>query len=151
MVNLLKAYEDKELAKLLSNKSIPEFRSGDVVKVGVKIIEDGKSERVQYFEGLVIARRNAGVNSAFTVRRISHGEGVERVFPLYSNYIESIKLVRRGDVRRAKLYYMRDLSGKAARIKEKRVVQIVGDNNPKNTDSNDSDKKGAKEASTNEL
>lgn len=101
----------------------PDFRPGDTVVVQVKVVE-GNRERLQAFEGLVIARRNRGFNSAFTVRKISHGEGVERVFPLYSPAVQNIEVKRRGDVRRAKLYYLRGLEGKAARIKEK----IVGRN-----------------------
>ncbi len=96
----------------------PEFVSGDTVSVQVKVSEGGR-DRLQAFEGVVIARRNRGMNSAFTVRKISHGTGVERVFQLHSPILESIKIIRRGDVRRAKLYYLRKLSGKAARIKEK--------------------------------
>lgn len=97
---------------------MPKFAPGDTVKVNVKVVE-GERERVQAFEGVVIARKNAGINSSFTVRKISYGEGVERVFPLYSPRLSSVELVRRGDVRRAKLYYLRDLRGKAARIIEK--------------------------------
>jgi large subunit ribosomal protein L19 len=98
---------------------VPEFRPGDTLKVNVKVIE-GNRERVQAFEGVCIARRNRGVNSAFTVRKISYGEGVERVFPLYSPRIEGIEVVRRGRVRRAKLYYLRGRTGKRARIAERR-------------------------------
>ena len=98
---------------------MPEFRPGDTVRVNVKVIE-GTRERVQAFEGVCIARRNRGINSAFTVRKISYGEGVERVFPLYSPRIDSIDVVRRGHVRRAKLYYLRGRTGKSARIAERR-------------------------------
>jgi large subunit ribosomal protein L19 len=98
---------------------VPDFRPGDTLKVNVKVIE-GNRERVQAFEGVCIARRNRGINSAFTVRKISYGEGVERVFPLYSPRIESIEVVRRGRVRRAKLYYLRGRTGKSARIAERR-------------------------------
>ena len=118
-MNALEAFEKGQQAKLTENKNIPDFQAGDTVRVNVRIVE-GNKERVQAFEGVCIARKNRGINSSFTVRKISHGEGVERVFPLYSPRIESVKLVRRGDVRRAKLYYMRGLSGKAARIREKR-------------------------------
>ena len=111
-----------ELEKEQMNKEIPEFRAGDTVVVQIKVIE-GERERLQAFEGLVIAKRNRGLNSAFTVRKISHGEGVERVFQTYSRLIESIQVKRRGDVRRAKLYYMRTRRGKAARIKEKIIVK----------------------------
>jgi large subunit ribosomal protein L19 len=108
----------EELDKEQMSREIPEFGSGDTVVVQVKV-KEGTRERLQAFEGVVIAKRNRGLNSAFTVRKISHGEGVERVFQTYSPSIESIKVKRRGDVRRAKLYYLRDLQGKAARIKEK--------------------------------
>jgi len=99
-------------------REIPDFSPGDTVIVHVKV-KEGDRERIQVFEGVVIARRNRGINSAFTVRKISHGEGVERVFQTYSTLIDRIEIKRRGDVRQAKLYYLRDLSGKAARIKEK--------------------------------
>ncbi|GAB4353838.1 MAG: 50S ribosomal protein L19 [Gammaproteobacteria bacterium] len=100
------------------NKEIPEFGPGDTVVVRVKV-KEGNNERLQDFEGVVIAKRNRGLNSSFTVRKISHGEGVERVFPTYSPNVQEIKVKRRGDVRRAKLYYLRERRGKAARIKEK--------------------------------
>jgi large subunit ribosomal protein L19 len=117
-MNVLEKYEQQQLKKLAEGKQLPEFAPGDTVIVNVKIVE-GTAERIQAFEGICIARRNRGLNSSFTVRKISHGEGVERVFPLYSPRIDGIEVIRKGDVRRAKLYYMRDLSGKAARIKEK--------------------------------
>ena len=104
--------------KILSEKKIPEFFPGDVVKVGVRITE-GKKERIQYFEGVCIAKKNRDLNSSFTVRKISFGEGVERTFPLYGTVIDSIKVIRSGKVRRAKLYYLRDRTGKSARIAEK--------------------------------
>ena len=104
--------------KILSDKKIPEFYPGDVVKVGVRITE-GKKERIQYFEGVCIAKKNRDLNSSFTVRKISFGEGVERTFPLYGTLIDSIKVIRSGKVRRAKLYYLRDRTGKSARIAEK--------------------------------
>ncbi len=111
-----------ELDKEQMTKEIPAFSPGDTIIVKVKI-KEGTKERLQAFEGLVIAKRNRGLNSSFTVRKISHGEGVERVFPSYSPLIDSIQVKRRGDVRRAKLYYMRKLRGKAARIKEKIAVR----------------------------
>ncbi len=117
-MNTLQKFEQENLAKLTKDKRIDNFDEGDTVCVNVRIIE-GATERVQAFEGVVIARKNAGVRSAFTVRKISHGEGVERVFPLYSPRLESIELVKKGDVRRAKLYYLRGRTGKAARITEK--------------------------------
>ena len=104
--------------KILTTKKIPEFFTGDTVKVGVRIVE-GKRERVQYFEGVCIAKKNRDINSSFTVRKISFGEGVERTFALYSPIVGSIKVIRSGQVRRAKLYYLRDRKGKSARISEK--------------------------------
>lgn len=119
MTNILQQFETEQLARIAGSKNLPEFRPGDTIRVNVRISE-GKNERIQAFEGLCIARKNAGLNSSFTVRKISHGEGVERVFPLYSPRVESVEVVRKGVVRRAKLYYMRELTGKAARIEEKR-------------------------------
>ena len=104
--------------KILSEKKIPDFYPGDVVKVGVRITE-GKKERIQYFEGVCIAKKSRDLNSSFTVRKISFGEGVERTFPLYGTLLDSIKVIRSGKVRRAKLYYLRDRTGKSARIAEK--------------------------------
>ena len=106
------------VSKVLSTKKITDFSPGDTIKVGVKIIE-GKKERVQYFEGVCIAKKNRDINSSFTVRKISFGEGVERTFALYSPVVDSIKVIRSGKVRRAKLYYLRDRTGKSARIAEK--------------------------------
>ncbi len=108
----------EELDKEQMTREVPDFSPGDTVVVQVKV-KEGSRERLQAFEGVVIAKRNRGLNSAFTVRKISHGEGVERVFQLYSPVVDRITVKRRGDVRRAKLYYLRELSGKAARIKEK--------------------------------
>ena len=106
------------VSKILATKKIPDFGPGDTIKVGVRIVE-GKKERVQYFEGVCIARKNRDINSSFTVRKISFGEGVERTFALYSPVVDSIKVIRFGKVRRAKLYYLRDRTGKSARIAEK--------------------------------
>ncbi len=106
------------IQKITANKKITEFSPGDTIKVGVKIVE-GKRERIQYFEGVCIAKKNRGLNSSFTVRKISFGEGVERTFALYSPNVDSIKVIRSGKVRRAKLYYLRDRKGKSARIAEK--------------------------------
>ena len=117
-MNLLKQIEDEQVARLTAGKEIPAFQPGDTVIVNVKIIE-GERSRVQAYEGVCIARSGGGINQSFTVRKISYGEGVERVFPLYSPMIDSIKLVRRGKVRRAKLYYLRDRRGKSARIAER--------------------------------
>ena len=114
MSNMIAALENEQI----NGKVITEFRPGDTIIVQVKVTE-GTRERLQAFEGIVIAKRNRGLNSAFTVRKISHGEGVERVFQTYSPTVASITMVRRGDVRRAKLYYLRNLSGRKARIKEK--------------------------------
>ena len=115
-MNLIQILEQEEIARL--NKEIPVFAPGDTVIVSVNVIE-GTRKRVQAYEGVVVARRNRGLNSSFIVRKISNGEGVERTFPLYSPLIAKIEVKRRGDVRRAKLYYLRDRSGKSARIKEK--------------------------------
>ena len=106
------------IKKIIANKKITDFSSGDTIKVGVKIVE-GKRERIQYFEGVCIAKKNRDLNSSFTVRKISFGEGVERTFALYSPNVDSIKVIRSGKVRRAKLYYLRDRKGKSARIAEK--------------------------------
>ncbi len=119
-MNLIATLEQEELARLTEGKTVPEFGPGDTVVVNVNVVE-GTRKRVQAYEGVVIARRNRGLNSAFTVRKISSGEAVERTFQLYSPQIASIEVKRRGDVRRAKLYYLRDRSGKSARIKEKLV------------------------------
>jgi len=108
----------ESVKKILTTKKIPEFFAGDTIKVGVRIAE-GKRERIQYFEGVCIAKKNRSINSSFTVRKISFGEGVERTFALYSSIIGSIKVIRSGQVRRAKLYYLRDRKGKSARISEK--------------------------------
>ena len=117
-MNLLQELEAEQVAKLAANRPIPPFQPGDTVKVSVRVIE-GERERVQAFEGVCIARKNAGINSNFTLRKISYGEGVERVFPLHSPRISAIEVVRRGAVRRAKLYYLRGLRGKKARIAER--------------------------------
>ena len=118
MSNLLETFEKQQIEKLTSKKRVPAFRPGDTLKVTVRITEGSKS-RLQAFEGICIARKNNSVNSNFTVRKISHGEGVERVFPLFSPLVEKIEVIRKGDVRRAKLYYLRELSGKKARIADK--------------------------------
>ena len=117
-MNLLKQIENEQMAKLTAGKEIPDFQPGDTVIVNVKIVE-GERSRVQAYEGVCIGRAGAGLNENFTVRKISYGEGVERVFPLYSPSVDSIEVVRRGKVRRAKLYYLRGLRGKSARISEK--------------------------------
>jgi large subunit ribosomal protein L19 len=117
-MNLLKEIENEQVAKLSAGKEIPKFQPGDTVVVNVKIIE-GEKSRVQAYEGVCIGRAGSGLNENFTVRKISYGEGVERVFPLYSPMIDSIKVVRKGQVRRAKLYYLRGRRGKSARIIER--------------------------------
>jgi large subunit ribosomal protein L19 len=121
-MNLIKQLEAEQIIKLTEGKEIPDFAPGDTVIVNVKVVE-GERARVQAYEGVCIARTGAGFNQSFTVRKISYGEGVERVFPLYSPMLESIKIVRRGKVRRAKLYYLRGLRGKSARILEKQEKQ----------------------------
>lgn len=123
-MNIIEQLEAEQVEKLTGERPVPEFGPGDTLRVNVKVVE-GTRERVQAFEGVCIARRNSGLNSAFTVRKISYGEGVERVFPLYSPRIESIDVVRRGDVRRAKLYYLRGRRGKSARIAEKTTRRDV--------------------------
>jgi large subunit ribosomal protein L19 len=117
-MNLLQQIEQEQVARLAAARPVPVFQPGDTVRVSVKVVE-GERERIQAFEGVCIARRNAGVNSNFTLRKISYGEGVERVFPLYSPRITAIEVMRRGAVRRAKLYYLRGRTGKRARIAER--------------------------------
>ncbi len=117
-MNIIERYEAEQIARLTQGRPVPDFAPGDTVRVAVKVVE-GERTRTQAFEGVVIARSNKGLNSNFTVRKISYGEGVERVFPLYSPVIAEISVVRRGDVRRAKLYYLRGRSGKSARIAER--------------------------------
>ena len=117
-MNLLKQIENEQMAKLSAGKEIPDFQPGDTLVVNVKIVE-GERSRVQAYEGVCIGRAGAGLNENFTVRKISYGEGVERVFPLYSPMVDSIKVVRKGKVRRAKLYYLRGRRGKSARIGER--------------------------------
>jgi large subunit ribosomal protein L19 len=117
-MNVLETLEQEQVKKLAAQRAVPDFRPGDSLKVSLKVVE-GERERIQAFEGVCIARRNAGLNSSFTLRKISYGEGVERVFPLYSPRITAIEVVRRGAVRRAKLHSPRGLTGKAARIAER--------------------------------
>jgi large subunit ribosomal protein L19 len=120
MTNIIEQFEKNQIEKLTENKSVPEFRAGDTVKVSVRVI-DGANERLQAYEGVVIAKRNRGLTSSFVVRKVSHGEGVERRFMTYSPIVAKIDVVKRGVVRRSKLFYLRGLSGKAARIKEKKT------------------------------
>jgi large subunit ribosomal protein L19 len=120
-MNLIQTLEKEEADRLAANRTIPEFQPGDTVRVNVKI-KEGERERVQAYEGVCIARQGSGINESFTVRKISFGEGVERVFPIYSPNIDSIEVKRRGVVRRAKLYYLRDRRGKSARIAERQMA-----------------------------
>ena len=117
-MNTIQEIEQEQVAKLTENKSIPKFSPGDTIRVNVKVVE-GARERIQAFEGMCIGRKNNGLHSSFTVRKLSYGEGVERVFPVYSPNVESIEVIRRGDVRRAKLYYLRGRQGKRARVAER--------------------------------
>ncbi len=118
-MNIIEKFEKEQIAKLTEGKVMPEFAAGDTLRVNVKVIE-GTRERIQAYEGVCIARSNSALNSSFTVRKISYGEGVERVFPLYSPNVDSVDVIRRGKVRRAKLYYLRPLRGKKARIAERK-------------------------------
>src|SRR5437764_10090165 len=124
-MNLIQQLEKEQIAKLSAGKEIPDFAPGDTLLVNVKVVE-GERSRIQGYEGVCIGRAGSGLNENFTVRKISYGEGVERVFPLYSPMIESVKIVRRGKVRRAKLYYLRGLRGKRARITEKQEPERTG-------------------------
>jgi large subunit ribosomal protein L19 len=124
-MNIIQQYEADEIARLTATRAVPEFAPGDTLRVMVKVVE-GERSRTQAYEGVCIARSNKGLNSNFTVRKISYGEGVERVFPLYAPTIAEIQVMRRGDVRRAKLYYLRGRSGKSARIAERaRVIETA--------------------------
>ncbi|MEZ5931167.1 MAG: 50S ribosomal protein L19 [Alphaproteobacteria bacterium] len=135
-MNVIQQLEQEQINQLTEERQIPDFGPGDTLRVNVKVVE-GTRERIQAFEGVCIARKNRGINSAFTVRKISYGEGVERIFPLYSPQIADIQVMRRGRVRRAKLYYLRGRTGKAARITERR------DDRPKAQAANDVDKSAA--------
>ena len=147
-MNIIEKIEKEQLEKLSSGKQIPDFNPGDTIKVDVKVVE-GTRERIQAFEGVCIARGGKGINESFTVRKISYGEGVERVFPLFSPKISSITLVRKGKVRRAKLYYLRDRRGKAARIVEK--IEVKKKINKKNNVSPATKEKVAETDSKNEV
>ena len=157
MSNLLETFEKQQIEKLTAKKRIPAFRPGDTLKVTVRITEGSKS-RLQAFEGICIARKNNSVNSNFTVRKISHGEGVERVFPLFSPIVEKIDVIRKGDVRRAKLYYLRELSGKKARIADRdrgdeadQYEYIEESPNLEETKTADTDTKAVEEPKTGEV
>ena len=145
-MNIIEKIEKQQLEKLSSGKQMPNFNPGDTIKVDVKVVE-GTRERIQAFEGVCIARSGKGINESFTVRKISYGEGVERVFPLFSPKISSITLVRKGKVRRAKLYYLRDRRGKAARIVEK--IEVKKKSNEKNNVSSVSEEKVVETSSKN--
>ena len=148
-MNIIDKIEKQQIEKVLAERSIPDFSAGDTLIVKVKVIE-GTRERIQAFEGVCIARKNAGVRSAFTVRKISYGEGVERVFPLYSPRISEIEVVRRGKVRRAKLYYLRDRQGKSARIAERSTGRsIESENNKKSIKTSPSKKQKSEDANEN--
>ena len=129
-MNIIDEIEKEQIKEISQKRNVPEFGPGDTLKVHLKVLE-GNRERIQVFEGVCIARSNKGLNSSFTVRKISNGEGVERVFPVYSPLIEKFEVVRRGDVRRSKLYYLRDRSGKKARISEKRTDKLANENSEK--------------------
>ena len=144
-MNIIDEIEQEQIKEITEKRIVPDFGSGDTLKVHLKVVE-GPRERIQVFEGLCIAKSNRSLNSTFTVRKISNGEGVERVFPVYSPLIEKLEVVRRGDVRRSKLYYIRSLSGKKARIKEKRfdnrtnVSNKVAEESPSIVEENKEDK-----------
>ena len=144
-MNIIDEIEQEQIKEITEKRIVPDFGSGDTLKVHLKVVE-GTRERIQVFEGLCIARSNRSLNSSFTVRKISNGEGVERVFPVYSPLIEKLEVIRRGDVRRSKLYYIRSLSGKKARIKEKRfdnrtnVSNKVAEESPSIVEENKEDK-----------
>jgi len=142
-MNILEKFEAKQLSRLQEQKEIPDFGPGDTVKVNVKIRE-GNNERIQAYEGVCIARGGSGINESCTVRKISHGEGVERVFPMWSSRIDSIEVLRRGSVRRAKLYYLRDRRGKAARITERTTGHGIEKRPLKKTPKASAKKKAAK-------
>jgi large subunit ribosomal protein L19 len=125
-MNIIQQLEKEQLDKLAAIRPIPDFEAGDTIQVNVKVVE-GERSRVQAYEGVCIARNGGGINESFTVRKISYGEGVERVFPVYSPMIDSIKVIRRGTVRRAKLYYLRDRRGKSARIVERKSGHGIED------------------------
>ena len=144
-MNIIDEIEQEQIKEITEKRIVPDFGAGDTLKVHLKVVE-GTRERIQVFEGLCIAKSNRSLNSTFTVRKISNGEGVERVFPVYSPLIEKLEVVRRGDVRRSKLYYIRSLSGKKARIKEKRfdnrtnVSNKVAEESPSMVEENKEDK-----------
>ena len=133
-MNTLEKFEKEQLENLKSGKNLPDFYPGDTIKVHLKV-KEGEKERIQVYEGVCIAKKNAGINSSFTVRKISYGEGIERVLPMYSPQISKIELVKSGDVRRSKLYYLRGRSGKSARISEKNIFAQTSEEKANLTDS----------------
>ena len=149
MINILENYEKNQIEKLSTGKPHPKFNPGDTLKVHLKV-KEGEKERIQVFEGVCIAKKNAGINSSFTVRKISYGEGIERVLPLFSPQISKIELAKQGDVRRSKLYYLRQRSGKSARISEKNTFTKNDTNLSENKKTNDtsSDKKAIDKSDT---
>ena len=149
MINILENYEKNQIEKLSTGKPHPKFNQGDTLKVHLKV-KEGEKERIQVFEGVCIAKKNAGINSSFTVRKISYGEGIERVLPLFSPQISKIELAKQGDVRRSKLYYLRQRSGKSARISEKNTFTKNDTNLLENKKTNDtpSDKKAIDKSDT---
>ncbi|MEL0124382.1 MAG: 50S ribosomal protein L19 [Alphaproteobacteria bacterium] len=151
-MNTLEKFEKEEFESLRTNKTFPKFNPGDTVKVHLKV-KEGEKERIQVYEGVCIAKKNAGINSSFTVRKISYGEGIERVLPLYSPQIEKIELVKSGDVRRSKLYYLRGRSGKSARIAEKNTYgqNTLENNDNKKTDDIKSDTSETQTANSKEV
>ena len=140
-MNTLEKFEKKHLKELQLDKKLPSFSSGDTIKVHLRV-KEGEKERIQIFEGVCISRKNAGINSSFTVRKISYGEGIERILPLFSPQISKIEIVKSGSVRRSKLYYLRKRSGKSARIAEKNVInkqnEVKPEKNTNKTESSDS-------------
>ncbi|MGM0422437.1 MAG: 50S ribosomal protein L19 [Pseudomonadota bacterium] len=144
-MNEIEKYEQQQVEKLTADKKIPDFSPGDTIRVNVRVVE-GTRERIQAYEGVCIAKGGKALNQTFTVRKISYGEGVERVFPLLSPRIDSIELVRRGDVRRSKLYYLRNRRGKSARIAERTSGHGIEERTPKGTKGEKKDSKGSKKA-----
>ena len=152
MKNIIKNFEKEQIKRLTIKKNIPNFRAGDTIKVNVKVTE-GERSRIQAFEGVCIAKKNAGLNSSFTIRKISYGEGIERIFPFFSPSVDSIKIIKQGDIKRAKLYYLRKRSGKNTRIadknrgEEKDLYELTNDpeNNINKEEGNDNQKENNKE------
>jgi|TARA_B100000287_G_C20646700_1_gene785391 large subunit ribosomal protein L19 len=140
MINILEKYEKNQIEQLMIEKSHPKFNPGDTLKVHLKV-KEGEKERIQVFEGVCIAKKNAGINSSFTIRKISYGEGIERVLPLFSPQINKIELSKQGNVRRSKLYYLRSRSGKSARISEKNTFSNDAEKNNEKVKQNETESK----------